>query len=105
MTGKDSTRGILVGRNFSFVSLFVSKPFSLLGEATPLKLHRQSQPLCFLALFLHVSECIATNAKSAKRPKQRPDSFVGKGVLPAENAVTWLRNIALKLKGFNLSNL
>ena len=37
LTGKHSARGILVGRTVSFLSLFVSSPFSLLGEATPLK--------------------------------------------------------------------
>ena len=41
------------------------------------------------ALFLHVNECIAANAQSAKRPEQRPDSFFGKEVLPAENTATW----------------
>ena len=42
LTGKDSARGILVGGKFSFVTLFVSSPFSLLGKATPLKLLRVS---------------------------------------------------------------
>ena len=53
-----------------------------------------SHLLYFLALFLDVSECIVTNAKGAKKPEQSPDSFFGKGVLSAENAVTWLRNIS-----------
>lgn len=52
-----------------------------------------------------MSECIATNAQSAKKPKQRPDSFVGKGVLSAENDVTWLRNDLSNLKTAREGNL
>ena len=78
MTGKDSARGILVGGKFSFVTLFVSRVALLESNASEVA---SSQLLYFLALFLQLSECIGTNAQSAKRPEQRPDSFVGKGVL------------------------